>query len=250
MRRTSEISVTDITHLAKFRGYVNQNYFKNDSTLVVEKNFTEHLLCTKTRYADTFWFYQTDAIIGQSLYHYGEYTENELGLLRNFMQPTSVIYDIGANIGVHSIAFCKGTKHVYAFEPNHNNLKLLKINLSRENNKTILPYAISDSCGTTHIEQFTLGSLGNYGECKITTEGQECEKYTIDYLVDNKKILPPSIVKIDVEGHENNVFDGMQKTIKEHLPVIFFEAMYCDNAKIYDQLNGFGYDIYLSLIHI
>lgn len=222
----------------------SQNFYKDNYALVYDSEFTKHLMSCPTRYNPVFYFYRGDNIIGASLAYYGEYTENELGMLRNFINPTTVVYDIGANIGVHTVGFAKSAKHVYAFEPNNNNFKLLDINTTHDHNVTLFDCAISNSVGTAKIEQYELGSIGNFGECKLSDIGQDCPMTTIDQLVADNEIEPPHVVKIDVESHELEVLQGMEKTIKENLPVIFYEAMHCDLAKIYDMLNGLAYKLY------
>jgi hypothetical protein len=49
------------------------------------------------------------------------------------------------------------------------------------------------------------------------------ELVTIDKLVLNKKISPPDVVKIDVEGAEMDVLKGMVKTILQFQPIIIYE---------------------------
>jgi FkbM family methyltransferase len=243
MKITSELKFTDITDSVKNHGY-NPVYQKSNHIVVAEKGFTEHIHCTKTRYSDAFWFYNTDSIIGASLYYYGEYTEQEIMLLRNFMNSEYVVYDVGANIGVHTVAFAKQNKHVYAFEPNVLNYRLLKMNSIADNNITLIDKAVGKTAGTAKIEEFSLTKMGNFGECKISDTGQDCDMVSIDELVKTKQILPPNIVKIDVEGYEWEVLQGMDDTIRNNLPVIFYEALTADLSSIYNYLNGLAYTLY------
>jgi FkbM family methyltransferase len=238
---TSELKFTNINVKPEL---YNLNYYKDEYTLLYEKGFTEHLDSVCTRYSPVFYFYRGDNIIGNSLKFYGEYTEGELQLLSNFLQPGYVVYDIGANIGVHTVAFAKQAKHVYAFEPNKHNFKLLDINTTHNRNVTIYDCAVGDTVGTTQIEHISLDVEGNYGECRITDNGQVCDVVTIDSLVHSKEILPPNLVKIDVEGYEWPVIQGMLQTIKDNLPVIFYEAMHCDLVSIYDTLVPLGYELF------
>lgn len=241
MQITSELVFTDID---TNHSVYNLNYYKDRFTVPYTKNFTEHLLACPTRYSPITYCYRGDNIIGISLAYYGEYTEQEIDLLKNFLNTETIVYDIGANIGVHTQAFSKYAKHVYAFEPNSNNYKLLELNTIYDKNVTLFDCAISNDIGYTHIEQFELGTVGNYGECKIVEDGQLCTMSTIDYMVEQNEILPPNVIKIDVEGHENSVFEGMERTIKKYLPVIFYEAIHCDLSSIYDILNDNGYTLY------
>lgn len=239
---TSEITTTNINvDNTKY----DQNYFSDQYSLLIEEGFTEYLACTKTKHSPVFYFYNNDNIIGTSLKYYGEYTEVELDLLNQIIQPGFVTYDIGANIGYHSVGLAKKSKTVYSFEPNNKNYKLLQLNTQYFKNIQTYNVAVSDSKGTTHISDFNLDDSGNYGECMISEVGQQCDTITIDELVQNRKILPPNVVKIDVEGYEYTVIKGMLQTIKDNLPIIFYEHLHgLDLPKIHKTLVELGYKIY------
>jgi len=239
---TSELKFTTID--TKVPIY-NLNYYKDNYTLMYEKGYTEHIGAATTRYNPAFLFYKNDGIIGASLHYYGEYTENEIHLLNNLIQPGFIVYDIGANIGYHTVGLAQTSKHVYAFEPNLKNYKLLKLNTVHNKNVTAFNLAIGREICITEISDFDLNTMGNYGECMITEEGQTCEMTTIDHLVKTKQIEPPNVVKIDVEGHEWNVVQGMTNTIKDNLPIIFYEHMHGDDLpKVHELLEQLGYEIF------
>ena len=65
---------------------------------------------------------------------------------------------------------------------------------------------------------------------------------TIDDLVKNKKILPPDLLKIDVEGAEQLVLVGAKQTITAHHPIIIveFHSTYSAYACM-EILNNFRY---------
>ena len=61
-----------------------------------------------------------DIYIGRSLDLYGEYSEGEIALFRQFLRPGDVVVEIGAHIGTHTVFFAKTvgpTGVVFAFEP-------------------------------------------------------------------------------------------------------------------------------------
>ena len=58
----------------------------------------------------------------------GKYEEYETKLIFRQAQGCNVAIDVGANIGYYSY-FCSKSQKVYAFEPEENNLKILRKNL-------------------------------------------------------------------------------------------------------------------------
>ena len=199
------------------------------------------IVSAPTRYTDTFYFYENDYIIGASIALYGEYTQVEVDLLANFINADSVVYDVGGNIGYHTVAFASMAKEVHSFEPNDRNYLLLEKNTQAFNNVKLYHSACSDVVGESFISDYDTTSPGNYGECMMSDSGQPCKTVRIDDL----DLPKPDVIKIDVEGHELKVFQGASKTIMKHRPVIFYESMHGTGFDIiYDTLKNLGYTIY------
>lgn len=196
---------------------------------------------SKTRYTNKFYHYENDYIIGASIALYGEYTQSEIDLLKNFIDANSVVYDIGGNIGYHTVAFASMAKEVYSWEPNDRNYLLLEKNTQELPNVKLYHCAVSNVVGDAFISDYDTTNPGNYGECMMSEAGQPCKTVRIDDL----NLPAPDVIKIDVEGHELKVFQGMQNTVSKHRPVIFYESMHGTGFDlIYDMLKGLGYTIY------
>lgn len=221
--------------------YIRDLVLKQPNMLVVDHSNVSGVSFTKTRYSDMFWLYTNDTIIGQSLRYYGEYTELEIELLKNFIKPHFTVYDVGANIGYHTLAFSKLAQDVYAFEPNKKNLELLRKNAGHCDNVVIYDFACSDKNTTMYVEDFDTTKPGNYGEMRMLDNGQECQSMRIDDIAD---IFGPDLIKIDVEGHELQVLNGSIETITQYKPIIFYEAHGTELPEIYDLLTGLDYTLY------
>ena len=197
----------------------------------------------KSKYSPKFYFYTGDNIIGLSIRMYGEYTETEIDLLKHFINKESVVYDIGGNIGVHTVAFAHYAKEVYSFEPNEKNYALLEKNTAGLTNVKLYQSAVSDVVGDAFISDYDEKGQGNFGECSMSTTGQPCKTLRIDDL----SLSPPSLIKIDVEGHELEVLQGAVSYIKKSgFPPIFFEAWEYDwyrekKDKLFRFLISLGY---------
>jgi FkbM family methyltransferase len=153
----------------------------------------------------------------------------ELVRIREFtdaLKLGDVVYDVGANVGIYSLyASVKvgNSGSVYAFEPLERNLNYLRQHLSLNNlqNCTVLATAICHTEGTLAFSaadwQPSMGRLSTSGEIKVPST-------TLDSCVyGEKRLRPPSLIKIDVEGAEFEVLSGATKSISEFHPIIFLE---------------------------
>jgi FkbM family methyltransferase len=123
-----------------------------------------------------------------------------------------------------------------AFEPDPDNFDLLVKNVATTmcKNVTPVPAAASDVLGQ-------VGTAFDYGKTRVTTTG-EIPATPIDMIEGLPRI---DFVKIDVEGMELKVLNGMRQTIASYKPQMLIEMQDPTTyAKTYDFLNGFGYNIY------
>lgn len=143
-----------------------------------------------------------------------------------------VFYDIGANLGFFSLlgAHLVGVEegHVYAFEAAPDNAAAIRANaqLNRIPNVTVIQKAVAASAGTGRlqlVDDQSWSKLEEYGEHPFTERVIEVELVAIDGLVASGRLPPPTVVKIDVEGAELAVLDGMRDTIERHQPVVICE---------------------------
>jgi FkbM family methyltransferase len=163
----------------------------------------------------------------------------------------SGILDIGANIGNHSLFFAKflNCETVYSFEPFPRNLLLLKKNMQNFTHKSkIYEIALSNKEGTmplynSQADNFGGFSLHSYSNGTSFIVNSSINVITLDSLnLDNI-----SMIKIDVENHENEVLEGAKQTILRNKPIIFIENLFhgypkvCPDPnphqKIFDELN-------------
>ena len=190
---------------------------------------------TNTRYGNITYFLD-DTVIGRSLELYGEYCHEEIEWMTMLTNPESFVLDIGANIGTHTIGISPHVKRVMAFEPDPDNFDLLVKNLAATmcGNVTPVPAAASDVLGQ-------VGTQFDYGKTSIIPSG-EIPATPIDMIEGLPRI---DFVKIDVEGMELKVLNGMCQTIASYKPQMLIEMQDTTTyAKTYDFLNGFGYNIY------
>lgn len=198
-----------------------------------------------TRYHPDFSYYDNDEVIGQSLELYGEYAEPEIAFLRGFIDDNSVVYDVGANIGVHTRAFADRGARVWAFEPNPANFELLKTNCQDLDRVHLVEAAVGEKTGRTTIWEFDPEVPGNYGHLCSGQGGRVCHEVSLDDI----DAPDPDIIKVDVEGRELKVLLGAQERIRRNQPLIYYEAQEtADFGEIYHLLTGLGYTLYWALV--
>ena len=146
--------------------------------------------------------------------------------------PGGVLYDIGANVGFfallggHLAGFQEG--RVYAFEAAPDNAAAIRHNASinRVPNVTVIAKAVSSAAGSGRlqvVDDQSWSKLEEYGQHPFTEKVIDVELVAIDDLVDAQEIRPPTLVKIDVEGAEIAVLEGMARTLQAHRPAVICE---------------------------
>ncbi len=155
----------------------------------------------------------------------GIYWESTIGIiLRLFAKPNSIVLDIGAHIGIHTITLSKkvGPKGlVVAFEPQNKIFRELKHNLKLNQctqNVILLKNALGDSSGLIEMD---VRSPQNEGGTSIGQGGDQAWMVTLDSL----KLNNVSLIKLDVESYEMQVFLGGRETLVRNRPVIIFEIL-------------------------
>lgn len=168
------------------------------------------------------------------------------------VQADDVYWDVGANIGTHALlpAAANPEASVIAVEPHHRNIAKLIRNktLNDLENVTILPVALSDRNGTAalHGEEDRPG----YGSFSLVdTSAETVADVPVrpgdDVIEDG--VPTPSVVKIDVEGGELAVLDGLEGTLSSSaVRTVFCEVHQQEGVSedtVERRFREFGYDV-------
>jgi len=189
-------------------------------------------------------------LIGIWINQFGYFENEELDFLFEFLTPLnaifkkSVAFDIGANIGNHSVYFSKYFKSIQAFEPNTFTYDLLSFNLKWTKNVTPHNFGFGNTKGIlTLVEDIT-----NYGGSSIVmdnTKTSDSIEVQIERLDDFSFEGELSFIKIDVEGFESKVIQGAKAMLKKHYPVVVFEQheddFYNNTSPTIELLKKLGY---------
>ena len=151
--------------------------------------------------------------------------------IRSYVIPGDTVFDIGANIGYVSLSLAKRVGpqgRVIAFEPIPQNVASFRnnIRINALRNVQLLEFAASDKTGTVIIrmaENPSTASLVWHRDNPNATE-LSVNTISIDDLVEGSNLSHPKFVKIDVEGAEGPVLQGMRRTLAAARPVLFVEC--------------------------
>jgi len=137
------------------------------------------------------------------------------------VRPADVFYDIGANIGMYSRFVCDRLEggEVIGFEPTPQNSTSFRKNLSRTTVQSrILEVALSDEEGEQELLLSGEGEAGQ-GMSRLQPDGRDSPSVLIvrtvrgDDLIESRDLPKPNVIKLDVEGAELKVLNGLRKTI-------------------------------------
>lgn len=182
--------------------------------------------------------------------------EPEYAILPDVLQPGDWVLDVGANVGHYTKRFSDLVGphgRVVAFEPVPETFAILAAN-SREfehENVTLINAAASDSLNTVamSIPRFDTG-LDNFYMAHIESgphiesghaeagdpSGLSVLSLPVDALGMGDEV---ALVKIDAEGHEASVLEGMQGILERAKPVLIVET---ESEGVIAQLTAKGYD--------
>ena len=175
------------------------------------------------------------AILAKFLYG-TSYEEKVNKKIKNTVMQGDIIWDIGANIGVYTIIFSELTGKkgkVYSFEPHPDTFVKLKT-LSTKDNIEFLNLGLSNE-----KKQMLFSNKANNELNSIVDESYNGEKIstnieTADNIIKMKFANIPNYIKIDVEGYELFVLQGMNLLLKNS---ILRNLMIEVHHSVMDELN-------------
>ena len=174
----------------------------------------------------------------------GGHFEDDIRLLDDYVKPTDIAWDIGANSGTYAIHLSRLASKVFAFEPVPHNADVLGdvIRRARLPNVTTSRLAISDRVGHARMTIPTTGFYGGFYLARIADYGElDVELSTVDALI-AAGVPEPDFIKCDVEGAELQVLKGARELIERRHPVWLLETF--DDEPV-DLLRQWGYSAFV-----
>ena len=179
---------------------------------------------------------RTDNIMDKKIYLYGCHETSTIRLIQTILKrqrsddQSPVYLDIGTNTGLHLVTAAPFADKAYGFEPYAPVREKALANIGRNqfDNVRVFPFGLSNADAELPYTPPCSGNLGN-GYFQASEQSPVNDDTTItlsvrkgdDVMRDNN--IAPTLMKIDVEGFEKFVLEGLQDTISSHRPDIIFE---------------------------
>jgi FkbM family methyltransferase len=151
------------------------------------------------------------------------------------------IIDIGAHAGSWTLPLSLVCKRVYAYEPVHWQTLARNVELSEQKNIEVRPNLLSNALGdrTVWIRSDNSGDTGidlgdGEGRQRLRLRARPLDSLTHEGHIQG--------IKIDVQGHELEVLQGAEQTIRQHTPVICCE-LNRGHPGAERFLKGLGYEL-------
>jgi FkbM family methyltransferase len=144
------------------------------------------------------------------------------------IDENSVLWDIGANVGLYSIYAAKTrAAQVYSFEPSVFNLELLARNIYLNHltdRVCIVPIALTDTTNVNYLKMTTTewgGALSTFekdfgwdGKKLDVTFDYQTIGISLDEVGKSLQLKAPDYIKMDVDGIEHLILQGGEQVLK------------------------------------
>jgi len=152
-------------------------------------------------------------------------------LIKKYAKQGTIAVDLGSHIGTHLLSMSQavGNKgYVIGFEPQKKMFSELRMNMLLNHCQNVGVYRCAVGKEFKRI-QMNRAISANEGGTSIGHGGDFAEVIPLDSL----QLKDVSLVKIDVEGYEDEVLAGAEATIRRNHPTIIIELM--DGNPILDE---------------
>lgn len=191
-----------------------------------------------------------------------------IDFVKGSVRSGMTVYDIGANIGYFTLLFARLTKpgRVMAFEPGDYAFRQLKSNIAVNGFDNVTAFQLplgdvdktdtyyeADQEGFDVYNSFVPVDIPQVAGSGVNFRPRQVRICTLDSLMREKQLPPPDFIKMDVEGYEMKVFEGMKEFLASGLPVTIafeFSGALCEKfgfarADFEAKLGSFGFSLHV-----
>ncbi|XP_067677727.1 uncharacterized protein [Haliotis asinina] len=196
---------------------------------------------------------ELDKPVSSSLAETGLYEGKMLGFFLEILYSdiTLQAVDLGANLGLYSIAAAAIARPVLAVEPNPHNVhpfhKSVKMNRFQKY-VTLVTNCLSDRYKLVQLIYNKMGNLGDTKTVEVTESMLNNDIVSVEDVVRTVQMddliqamtFKRAVVKVDIQGDEVRMFRGAQRFFKAvHVRYVLMHWYYMDDPKGYDYIYRF-----------
>lgn len=204
-----------------FRGYIRYVPVDAGKLAVFERFINPYLQWQPHRFSARTIFGSriignTEDILPQYIYYFGVWEPNLTAWIQRGLRPGDTFVDVGANIGYFSLLGSRlvgRSGRVVAIEPSPRIVRQLRANIARNRvrNIRVAPVAASNTSGPLRLFEGPpehVGATGMFATGEASKEF-EVQAMTLPEILTEDEARSARIIKIDVEGAEALVVQGM-----------------------------------------
>ena len=176
-----------------------------------------------------------DQYIDNHLYWFGVFEPEVGNFLKRSVALSDKCVDVGAHIGYFTLLMSQlvgSTGRVYAFEPEPNNFAALKHNLELNDIQNVEPVCAALTNWNGQADLRLAEASNRYGSgvhsllpTKHTSDKViQVKSMTWDEFSESRDILAVDFVKLDCEGGELLVLEGMEQLLRQSVSTLIVEV--------------------------
>ena len=198
-----------------------------------------------------------DPVVSGAL-RFGVYEKTESQWFQSVCQPGMTFLDVGANIGYYTAlgSHLVGLKgKVISLEPDPESFSYLEQTISANNSSNVLAFQVAASDKKTLSPLYI--STENRGDNRLYASSEDrteilVKTQPLDELLFEHNIDQVDLIKIDVQGYEPKVIEGLKKTISRSQQIVLITEFWPKgitdagaDAKVFlDNLRNLGLTLY------
>lgn len=150
---------------------------------------------------------------------FGRYETDTTRIFEDLIKPGTNVIDVGAHVGYYTLLAARSvgpTGRVFAFEPDESNYSNLGTNIELNDYQNVIATksAVSDFDGRASLALSSLYSGIHFLDYQESRNNSvRVDTTTLDTFLENHGSPEIGLVKIDVEGSEERVIDGMTRLL-------------------------------------
>jgi FkbM family methyltransferase len=180
----------------------------------------------------------------------GSYEPMVQEALRRTVAPGAVVLDVGASMGIMSLIAARlagPNGQVIAIEPHSRSREAIEAHAAANGMRNIRVLRAAVGARSGEMEMVVTADplwtiTAAVGDHPLRESRERVRLVTLDELVATAEIPPPDVIKLDVEGSEVEVLEGMPKLISQRRPAVIAE-MHDHNVDFCRVMNGYGYSV-------